>query len=155
MVLVTGLGLLRIDTNALMTGIFLALEMVVMVVIVAAGYLNPTQPLSVFLEPTGLVDGDLVAFGAGAEIAAVAIAMQSVNGYDAAIAFAEETKGSTKNVGKAVLLSCVIAVFLELSAFLAAALGAPDLKNFLASDTPLTYVVDEHFGSATCEPVDD
>jgi amino acid transporter len=147
MVIVTGLAMLRIDTNALMTGVFLALEMVVIVVIVAAGFSHPTQPLSVFLHPAGLADGQFVAFGMGAVIAAVAIAMQSVNGYDAAIAFAEETKGSTRNVGKAVLLSCLLAVVLELAAFLAAAVGAPDLKNFLSSSTPLTYVVEQRFGS--------
>ncbi|MDX6430093.1 MAG: hypothetical protein QOE54_2459 [Streptosporangiaceae bacterium] len=148
MVLVTGLAMLRIDTNAIMTGIFLALEMLVIVVIAAAGFGHPTQHLSVFLHPTGLAHGQLVAFGAGAVVAAVAIAMQSVNGYDAAIAFAEETKGSAKTVGKAVLLSCLLAVVLELVAFLAAAVGTPDLKGFLGSSTPMTYVVEQRFGHA-------
>jgi amino acid transporter len=148
MVLVTILALLRIDTNAIMTGIFLVLEIVVIIVIAAAGFAFPTQHFSVFVHPTGLADGKLVSFGAGAVVAAVAIAMQSVNGYDAAIAFAEETKGSARTVGKAVLLSCVIAVVLEAAAFLGAAVGAPNLKNFLASGTPLTYVVQERFGHA-------
>jgi amino acid transporter len=148
MVLVTGLALLRIDTNAIMTGVFLALEIVVVIVIAVAGFSHPAQHFSVFVHPTGLADGKLVSFGAGAVVAAVAIAMQSVNGYDAAIAFAEETKGSSRTVGIAVLLSCVIAVVLEFGAFLGAAVGAPDLKNFLGSDTPLTYVVQERFGHA-------
>jgi amino acid transporter len=149
MVLVTALAMLRIDTNALMTGIFLALEILVIAVIAVAGFSHPTQHLAIFLQPTGLADGKLVSFGIGAVIAAVAIAMQSVNGYDAAIAFAEETKGSAKTVGKAVLLSCLLAVVLELAAFLGAAVGAPDLQHFLASDTPLTYVVEQRFGHAT------
>jgi len=146
MVLVTGLAMLRIDTNAVMTGVFLALEMLVIVVIAAAGFSHPTQPLSMFLHPVGLADGKLVAFGAGAVVAAVAIAMQSVNGYDAAIAFAEETKGSTRTVGQAVLISCVLAIVLELAAFVGAAVGAPSLHDFLASNTPLTYVVEQWFG---------
>ncbi len=146
MVLVTGLAMLRIDTNAVMTGVFLALEMLVIVVIAAAGFSHPTQPLSIFLHPVGLADGKLVAFGAGAVVAAVAIAMQSVNGYDAAIAFAEETKGSTRTVGQAVLMSCVLAIVLELAAFVGAAVGAPSRHDFLASDTPLTYVVEQRFG---------
>lgn len=146
MVLVTGLAMLRIDTNALMTGVFLALEMLVIVVVAAAGFSHPTQPLSVFVHPVGLAGGKLVSFGVGAVVAAVAIAMQSVNGYDAAIAFAEETKGSTRTVGKAVLISCLLAIVLELSAFLSAAVGAPSLHDLLASDTPLTYVVEQRFG---------
>ncbi len=146
MIVVTGLAMLKIHVNALMTAAFLALEMVVIVVIAVAGFSNPTQSISTFLDPVGVVDGRLESFGTGAVVAAVAIALQSVNGYDAAISFAEETKGSTRNVGKAVLLSCLIGVGLELAAFLGAAFGAPDLKAFLSSSTPLTYVVEERWG---------
>lgn len=146
MIVVTALAMLKIHVNALMTGLFLALEMVVIVVIAVAGFSNPTQSVSTFLEPVGVVDGALESFGSGAVVAAVAIALQSVNGYDAAISFAEETKGSTRNVGKAVLISCLLGVGLELAAFLGAAFGAPDLQTFLSSSTPLTYVVEQRWG---------
>jgi amino acid transporter len=146
MVLVSALALLRIHVNALMTALFLLLEMVVIVVIAVAGFSRPTQSLSSFLRPQGLVDGQLTAFAAGVVVAALAITLQSVNGYDAAISFAEETKGSTRNVGLAVFWSCVIGVVLEVAAFVGAAVGAPDLKEFLGSSTPLTYVVEERFG---------
>lgn len=146
MAIVTVLALLRIHVNAVMTGVFLALEMVVIVVIAIAGFSNASQPVSAFLQPVGVVDGNLTAFGAGAVIAGVAIAMQSVNGYDAAIAFAEETAGAARTVGKAVLFSCLLGVALELAAFLGAAVGAPDMKGFLGSTTPLTWVVEQHWG---------
>jgi amino acid transporter len=146
MVVVTGLALLRIHVNALMTGLFLVLEMIVIVVIALAGFSHPTQSLSAFLHPQGVVNGQLAPFAAGAVIGAIAIALQSVNGYDAAISFAEETKGATRNVGLAVLYSCLIGVVLEVGAFVGAAVGAPDLKAFLSSSTPLTYVVEQRFG---------
>ncbi len=146
MVAVTGLAMLKIHVNALMTALFLALEMVVIVVIAVAGFSHPAQSVSTFLHPQGLVNGQLSSFTTGAVVAAVAVALQSVNGYDAAISFAEETKGPTRNVGKAVLYSCLIGVVLELAAFLGAAFGAPDLKTFLGSSTPLTYVVEQRFG---------
>lgn len=146
MVVVSGLALLRIHVNALMTALFLVLEMVVIVVIAVAGFSHPVQSVSSFAHPQGLVHGQLAPFAAGAVIAAIAVALQSVNGYDAAISFAEETKGSTRNVGKAVLYSCLIGVALELAAFLGAAFGAPSLKDFLNSSTPLTYVVEQRFG---------
>lgn len=147
MVVVTGLAMLKIHVNAKMTAFFLLLEMVVIVVIAVAGFSDVHQPVSAFLHPVGLgPDGALQSFGTGAVVAAVAIALQSVNGYDAAISFAEETKGSTRNVGKAVLLSCLIGVGLELAAFLGASFGAPDLKAFLGSETPLTYVVEQRWG---------
>jgi len=146
MVVVTGLAMLKIHVNALMTALFLALEMVVIVVIAVAGFSHPAQSVSTFLHPQGLVNGQLSSFTTGAVVAAVAVALQSVNGYDAAISFAEETKGPTRNVGKAVLYSCLLGVVLELAAFLGAAFGAPDLKTFLGSSTPLTYVVEQRFG---------
>lgn len=148
MAVVIGLALLRIHVNAVMTGVFLVLELVVIVVVAVVGFSHVTQPVGVFLRPVGLVDGNLAAFGAGAVIAGVAIAMQSVNGYDAAIAFAEETAGSARTVGKAVLLSCLLGIGLELAAFLGAAFGAPDMKSFLSSTTPLTWVVEQHWGHA-------
>jgi len=124
-----------------------AVAMVVVIVVIAvAGFSHPAQSVSTFLHPQGLVSGQLSSFTTGAVVAAVAVALQSVNGYDAAISFAEETKGPTRNVGKAVLYSCLIGVVLELAAFLGAAFGAPDLKTFLGSSTPLTYVVEQRFG---------
>lgn len=146
MVIVTLLALLKIHVNALMTALFLALEMVVIAVIAIAGFSHPVQSVATIVHPQGLVHGQLASFGAGVVIAAIAIALQSVNGYDAAISFSEETKGSTRNVGKAVLYSCLIAVVLELAAFLGAAFGAPSLKEFLSSSTPLTYVVEQRWG---------
>jgi amino acid transporter len=57
MIVVTGLALLRIHVNALMTAIFLLLEMVVIVVIALAGFSSPAQSVSSFLHPQGLVNG--------------------------------------------------------------------------------------------------
>lgn len=146
MLVVTGLALLKIQANAIMTAIFLVLEMVVIVVIAVVGFSHVSQPVSVFTHPVGAVDGQLTGFGAGAVIGAVAIAMQSVNGYDAAIAFAEETAGAARTVGRAVLYSCLIGIVLEVGAFIASAIGAPDLETYLQSGTPLTYVVRAHWG---------
>jgi amino acid transporter len=75
MIVVTALAMLKIHVNALMTGLFLALEMVVIVVIAFAGFSNPTQSVSTFLEPVGVVDGALESFGTGAVVAAIAIAI--------------------------------------------------------------------------------
>ena len=146
MVVVTIMALLRIQTNAVMTGIFLTLEVIVIIVIAVAGFANISQPLSVFAQAQGVAGGQLAPLGLGAVVGAIAVALQSVNGYDAAIAFAEETKGACRTIGKAVLYTCLVGVVLELAAFIGAALGAPSLKTYLTSSTPLTYVVEAHWG---------
>lgn len=146
MAVVTVMALLKIQANAIMTGIFLTLEVLVIIVIAVAGFSNISQSLSVFTQAQGVVGGKFAALGAGAVVGAVAVTLQSVNGYDAAIAFAEETKGACRTIGKAVLYTCLVGVVLELAAFIGAALGAPSLKTYLTSTTPLTYVVDAHWG---------
>lgn len=146
MAVVTVLALLRIQANAIMTGIFLSLEVLVIIVIAVAGFSNVRQSLSVFTRPEGIAGGNLTTLGLGVVVGAIAVALQSVNGYDAAIAFAEETKGPSRTIGKAVLYTCLVGAVLELAAFIGAALGAPDLKTYLTSSTPLTYVVVAHWG---------
>lgn len=146
MAIVTILALLRIQANAIMTGIFLSIEVLVIIVIAVAGFSNISQPLSAFTQPQGIAGGQLTALGVGAVVGAIAVALQSVNGYDAAIAFAEETKGACRTIGKAVLYTCLVGVVLELAAFIGAALGAPSLKTYLTSSTPLTYVVNAQWG---------
>lgn len=146
MAIVTIMALLRIQTNAIMTGIFLTLEVLVIIVIAVAGFSNISQSLSTFTHAQGFAGGSFTALGAGAVVGAVAVTLQSVNGYDAAIAFAEETKGACRTIGKAVLYTCLVGVVLELAAFIGAALGAPSLKTYLTSTTPLTYVVEAHWG---------
>src|SRR3569833_376097 len=87
MVVVSGLALLRIHVNALMTALFLVLEMVVIAVIAVAGFAHPVQHVSTFLHPQGVVDGQLASFTVGAVNGAIALALQSVAGYAAAISF--------------------------------------------------------------------
>lgn len=146
MAIVTIFALLKIQANAIMTGIFLILEILVIIVIAVAGFSNLSQPLSTFVHARGVAGGQFTSLGLGAVVGAIAVALQSVNGYDAAIAFAEETKGAARTIGKAVLYTCLVGVVLELAAFIGAALGAPSLKTYLTSSTPLTYVVEAHWG---------
>ena len=118
--------------------------MVVIVVIAVAG--SPTRPRACRRSCTRSASSTAPSvLRYGRRHRRGGVALQSVNGYDAAISFAEETKGSTRNVGKAVLLSCLVGVGLELAAFLGAAFGAPDLRS-LATSTPLTYVVEQRWG---------
>ncbi|WP_186526141.1 APC family permease [Leekyejoonella antrihumi] len=146
MAIVTVLALMNIQSNALMTGIFLAIEVIIIVIIAVAGFTNLTQPISVYTHADGMVNGKLTSLGLGVIVGAVSVALQSVNGYDAGIAFAEETTGPARRVGKSVLYMCIVGGVLELAAFLGAAFGTPSLSKFLTSSTPLTYVVKARWG---------
>jgi amino acid transporter len=143
MIGVTVIAMMRINFNAVLTGIFLLLELIVVVVLAVAGYTHIHQPLSILTNPV-LADGSAV--GIALVFTAVATAMFSVNGYDSAINFSEETEGSAAHVGQAVVLAAIIGIAFELIPFIGVVFGAPDLKAFLGSPTPLTDVARAAFG---------
>src|SRR3954471_7736349 len=80
MVGVTLLALMRINFNAVLTGVFLALELTVMVVLFVAGVIHLDQPLSILTHPVIADHGALSSVAAGAIVTALATAMFSVNG---------------------------------------------------------------------------
>jgi amino acid transporter len=143
MVLATIVAILRINLNARVTAVFLLLELIVITVLALAGFTHIQQPLSILTNPV-LPDGS--AAGLAVIFTAVAVAMFSVNGYDSAINFSEETKGSASIVGKAVVYAALIGIAFELIPFIAVVFGAPNLNEFLNSKTPLTDVARSAFG---------
>lgn len=153
MISVTLLALLKINFNAVLTGFFLALELSVVVILFAAGILNLDQPASIITDPVIVDGGALASVATGAIVTALATALFSVNGYDSAINFSEETEGSPAQIGKAVVTAAVIGILFELVPFVASVFGAPDLKAFLSSATPLTDVIDNAFGATVVDIV--
>ncbi|MEA2634303.1 MAG: hypothetical protein QOH92_1070 [Chloroflexota bacterium] len=146
MIIVTGVALFAINFNAILTGFFLALELAVVSALALSGLVHLQQPLSVVTSPVILDHGKLVPVGISAIIAAIAVAMFSVNGYDSAINFAEETEGEAKHVGRAVVVAAAIGIAFELGTFLLVFFGVPDLKSFLGSATPLLDAAKSSFG---------
>ena len=143
MVLATVIAVLRININAKLTAVFLVIELIVVAVLGLAGLSHWNQPLSILTNPV-LADGSAV--GIALVFTAVATAMFSVNGYDSAINFSEETKGSAAHVGQAVVFAALIGIGFELIPFIFVVFGAPDLPAFLSSATPLTDVARSAFG---------
>jgi amino acid transporter len=143
MLLAMVIAMLRININARVTAVFLVIELVVVSALALAGLLHIQQPLSILTNPT-MPDGSPVTLAV--IFTAVAVAMFSVNGYDSAINFSEETEGSAAHVGQAVVRACVIGIVFELVPFILIVFGAPDLNAFLNSTTPLTDVARSAFG---------
>jgi amino acid transporter len=153
MVAVTLIALLRINFNAVLTGFFLALELTVVVILFLAGILHLNQPASILTHPV-IAQGDaLTGVATGAIVTALATAMFSVNGYDSAINFSEETEGSAAQIGKAVVTAASVGILFELVPFIASVFGARDLHAFLSSPTPLTDLINQAFGSTVVDIV--
>src|SRR5467141_399239 len=147
MILVTGVALFAIRFNAVLTGFFLALELLVVLALAISGLVHLQQPLSIATSPV-MTDGKggLMATPLNLVIAAIAVAMFSVNGYDSAINFSEETAGEARQVGRAVVLAAAIGIALQLGTFLLVVFGVPDIKAFVNSATPLLDAAKSSFG---------
>ena len=148
MILVTGVALLAIRFNAVLTGVFLALESAVVLALAISGLVHWQQPLSIVTHPVMTNGkGGLTDVGLGLVIAAIAVAMFSVNGYDSAINFSEETEGEARHIGRAVVVAASIGVALEVGTFLLVFFGISDVAKFVASSTPLLDAAKNSFGT--------
>jgi amino acid transporter len=147
MILVALIACLDVKLNAVMIAFFLAIEMAVVVMLALAGFLHVHQSVSTFTHAhMAAGTSGLGPVSTSAILAALAVALFSVNGYDSAINFSEETEGSASGVGRAVVLAAVIGILFEVIPFIGVSLGTSDLPGFLHSSTPLTDVVRSSFG---------
>src|SRR2546426_10244556 len=114
MILVTGVALFAIRFNAILTRFFLALELLVVLALAISGLVHLQQPLSIATSAV-MTDGKggLIGTPLNLIIASIAVAMFSVNGYDSAINFSEETQGEARQVGRAVVLAASIGIALH------------------------------------------
>ncbi|MEV5000524.1 APC family permease [Nocardioides sp. LML1-1-1.1] len=142
-VVCSGVAILNIRTNAWITGVFLALEMVAVVVICALGFANVSRPVSTLWDAQTVGDhGTLVGVGLGLIAGQTAIALFAYNGYGAAIYFAEETHGARTVMGKVVLVALGVTVAAEILPLAAVLLGAPDMTRLIGADNPMEYFME-------------
>jgi len=148
MIVVTGAALLAIRFNAILTAFFLALESLVVIALAISGLVHLQQPLSILTSPVMTNGkGGITAAAVSAIVLAIAVAMFSVNGYDSAINFSEETQGEARQVGRAVVVAAAIGIALELVTFILVVFAVPDVKAFVNSATPVLDVAKSSFGT--------
>jgi amino acid transporter len=147
MIAITFVALFAIRVNVFLTAILLVLELAV-VSTLAFGYTHIHQSLSIVTSPVGADGhGGLSPITAGILIGAIATALFSVNGYDSAINFSEETTGAARRVGQAVVTVALLGIFFQVVPFIAVVFGVGDLGKFVNSATPLTYAIQSAYGN--------
>lgn len=138
-------AILRIRTNALITGIFLLIELLALLVLTILGLMNFHADRIGQLFGNWVVgdaSGGFSPIAFGVILTATASAVFAYNGYSNAVNFSEETKGSSRHIATAILWSLVITVAAELIPTTAVLLGAPDLAKLTASSTPMIDFLD-------------
>jgi len=133
----TTLAVLHIRTNAWVTGIFLLLEIVALLVLACFGFLHVHHSFSeLTLHPVALDAGSLRPTPLALIGLATAGSVFAYYGFSSAIYFTEEMHEAPRLIGRTILWATIVAVITELIPVLAVLMGAPDLKSLIASDTP-------------------
>ena len=134
----TLLSVLNIRTNALITGLFVAVEIVSLAVLAWLGFAGPERALPDVLTHPVVFSGGVQAASTPAMIGlAVAVAIFAYDGYGSAVYFGEELHQPRKGIARAILWALAITVAAEVIPLAAAILGAPDLNALLGSDSGL------------------
>jgi amino acid transporter len=133
----TLLGVLNIRTNAWVTGAFVAVELIALLVLTALGAAHPSRGLGELLvHPVALAGGHPAPAPVAAIGLAVAVAIFAYDGYGSAVYFSEEMQGAPRRIGRTITWALIIVLAAELIPLTAVLTGAPNLKALLASPAP-------------------
>jgi len=145
----TLLGVLNIRTNAWITGAFLAVEVSVLIVLATLGFLHPMRGAGELIIHPVALSGAMLASAPVATIGlATAVAVFAYSGFGAAVYFSEETVGATHRVAHTIVLALLLTVAFEFIPTAAVLMGAPDLKQLMASANPFSDFVTQRGGRA-------
>ncbi len=143
----TTIASLAIKTNAWVTGICLALEVIAIIVLVALGLTHVSRGADAFFIPQALGDGGVlqqVSFGALFSL--IPVALFAYNGYGASVFYSEETKNASKTIGKAIMFSLLVTVVLEVVPLMAVVVGSRSLEALVGSPAPINYFLIDRGG---------
>ena len=135
----TLVGLLDIRLNAGITGVFLLLEVLTLLVVAWLGFGDAVRsPLTFLTHPVGPTLAPASATSIGV---ATSIAIFALNGYGSAVYFGEEMHEAPARIARAIMLALVLTLALEGLPLLAALMGAPDLMALFTSANPFGQLV--------------
>jgi amino acid transporter len=146
----TALSVFDIKFNAVVTGIFLGIEMLSLLVLTGLGFLHVERPFTDLLLHPQVLDsasGGLVSTPVAMIGLATSVAIFSYNGYGSAVYFGEETHDAHRGIARAILWALVITVAAELIPVTAVLLGSPDLKLLFGAPAMLEYFITARGGS--------
>jgi amino acid transporter len=133
-------ALLAVRTSALVTGVFLGIEMLAVVALIYAGMRHPVRNVAeIVLHPVARgADGSLGPVAIGAMALAGVSAAYACTGGNQAIAFGEELAEPHRRMGRVILLAGLIGTFATAVPVVAVVIGAGDLSSILKSPVPFS-----------------
>ncbi|HEX5988034.1 MAG TPA: APC family permease [Nocardioides sp.] len=130
MLLATATAILDIKSNAVVTSVFLALEVVAAAVVAGLGFAHAQRnPVELVVPHVAAGDGGTAPFTLAILVSGLAVAMFVVNGFGTASYLAEEIHDPRRNVAKAVFWSLGLAAVVIVVPTIATVLGVADVHT--------------------------
>ena len=133
-----GVSVLNVRVNALVTGLFLTVELVSLALVAWLGFSHAHRGAAVLaLQPVMLAGGHLspvplASLGVGA-----AAAIYAFDGYGSVVYLGEEIRDASRRVAAVVFWALGLAAVFQIVPVVAVLVGAPDLAQLMASASPL------------------
>ncbi|GAA5157032.1 APC family permease [Pseudonocardia eucalypti] len=142
--LAAAFAVLDIKFNAVLTGIFLAIEMLALAAVCVLGFGNAHRSVGELLTAPVVAGtgGGLSPASLGVIVTATAVAIFAYNGYGGAVYFGEETENASRNIARAILWALGITVAVELIPVTAVLVGAPDLGELFGAPNMMAHFLD-------------
>jgi amino acid transporter len=139
----TLIAILNLKVSAAVTGAFLALEAISLVVLTLLGFAHPHRTVAAaILHPTALGSSGLLIPTTIALVGvASAGAIYAFNGYGSAVALGEEMHEAPKRMAGVIYKALGLAALLQIAPMVAVSVGAVDLKALFASPAPLPFFI--------------
>lgn len=138
-------ALLAVRTSAVVTGIFLAIEMAAVAALIGLGAQAPARGLdALLLHPVTATAGHgLAPVSLGVMALAAVSAVYATVGGNQALVFGEEMRDPHRRMGGVVICACLIGAFCTALPVVFVAASAPNLAAILASPAPFAAFVDQ------------
>jgi amino acid transporter len=141
-------ALLAVRTGALVTGLFLTVEMAAVFVLIAAGLWHPARGLdTVLVHPMAFGEDGVLAPASFAVLALAGLsAVYGTVGGNQAIYFGEELADPHRRMGRVILMAALIGAVATAVPVIAVVLGAQDLSAVFRSPAPFAAFMNEAAG---------
>jgi amino acid transporter len=144
----TAVALLAVRTSTFVTGLFLCVEMLAVVVLIGIGMLHPVRGVASVLVHPVMLDraGMLVAPSVGAIALGAVSAVWATAGGNQAVVFGEELKEPHRNMGRVIVIAGMLGAFATALPVIAVALSAGDLRAVFGAPAPFSAFVSSFAG---------
>jgi amino acid transporter len=143
----TGIAVLNVRAGALVTGIFLAIETIAVVILSGVALFHPVRSFgAVIAQPVMLQHGALVAVPFATLGLAVVSGVYACGGGSWAMYFAEEMRDARRQIGRVIAWTGAIASVAIAAPVILMLMSARDLSGVLSSETPMATFLKETGG---------